>query len=128
MPRTPKFDPSADYKATAYFRFAGVAITPGTQLDKTRLSDEERDRVLERLYQQRKIDPMSDEEVEQAGGPSDQLTDAQAARVKELVDGNNRDELDLLAAGEPYKIVDPDKLPNKEAVATAIVRAEAAAA
>lgn len=128
MPRTPKFDPSADYKAASYFRFAGVAITPGTQLDKTKLPDQDRDRVLERLYDQRKIDPMTDEEVEQAGGPSDQLTDAQAARVKELVDGNNRDELDLLAAGEPFNIVDPDKLPNKEAVATAIVRAEAAAA
>jgi hypothetical protein len=125
----PKFDPAASFKAATNMRFAGRAILKGAPIDKSQLPEATRDRTLQTLYENHRITVASPEQAakfspEQRG----ELTDDQQARVAELVNSNSREELDSLAAGEPYNIAEPEKLANKEAVATAIVRAEAGAA
>ena len=122
----PPFDPNMDFKASANMRFAGYAIVKGTPIDKSLLSDEERDRKLKLLYENHRIEPATEEEAaaltpEQRG----ELSEEQKARVAELVAQNDRSDLDTLA--EAVNVAEPGKLPNKEAVATAIVRAEASA-
>lgn len=129
MPHLPPFDPAKDYKAALPMRFAGRAILKDAPIDKSQLPEDQRDRTLQRLYEGHQIVPMAEEEAaklspEQRGD----LNDEQQARANELIASNSREELNDLAAAPPYNIAEPHKLPNKEAVAEAIVRAEAGAA
>ena len=125
---TAKFDPNANYKALKNFRFAGRAVVAGGHIDPSQLGDAERDRKMGLLIDHQHIGVMTDDEAKEAGlkTGTEPLNETQAARVKELVEGNSRDDLNDLA--DAAGIDDADKLPNKEAVAEAIVRAEAAEA
>jgi len=115
------------FKAAKAIRFGGHAIPAGTPIKPELLAEDKRERTLKLLYEGHSIVPMTDEEV--ASDPViGELSEAQKARVAELEKDHSRAELDELAAGEPFKIADPAKLASKGAVATAIVRAEAAAA
>jgi len=116
------------FKTAKPLRFAGRALLKGAPIDPSLLAEDQRERKLKLLYEAHAIVPMTDEEAAVAPPRADELSDAQKARVADLVAGSTRDELNKLAAAEPLSIADPDKLPSKEAVATAIVRAEAAAA
>ena len=116
------------FKAAKPMRFAGHALAKGSPIDAGLLAEGERETKLKLLYENHRIVPMSDEEAAAAPPSSTELSDDQKARVAELEKDHSREELDELAAGEPFKIESPEKLPNKTAVATAIVRAEAAAA
>lgn len=127
MPHLIDFDalpPETQFKAARSFRFAGRPKVKGMQINRHEVDD----RKLKQLYEAHYIVVASADDVEDAGGPLGELTDEQKTKVQELVDGNDREALNKLAAGEPYNIADPDKLPNKPAVAEAIVRAEPAAA
>lgn len=130
----PAFDPKAEFVAALPIRYRGKALSRGAPIDKTLAGDDDdkRDRVLRVLYENRRISvaPSASagqtEDEKAAGVPA--LNEAQQARVTQLVADHSRAELDELATGEPFNIAEPSKLPTKEAVATAIVRAETAAA
>jgi hypothetical protein len=134
MTDLPAFDPNAEFVAALPIRYRGKALTTGAPIDKTLAgdTDQARERVLKILYENRRISVAPAEAAGQtedekaAGIPA--LTDAQQARVAELEKDHSRDELNELAAGAPFNIAEPGKFPTKGAVATAIVRAEAAAA
>lgn len=116
-PNAAPFDPKANYVAAKNFRFAGYPVLKGAPIDATKLPEDQRERKLRLLYENRHIVVDDNPPAPRA------LTDAEQAKVKELVDGNSRDDLNDLA--DAAGIDDADKLPNKEAVAEAIVRADA---
>jgi len=116
------FDPAANFKAAKNFRYGGHAIVMGTLIDKTLVEPAK----LRLLYESHYITVAADDEVEAAGGAPDALTADQQSRVDQLVADNNREQLNAMAAGEPYKIAGAEALGTKADVATAIVRAEAA--
>lgn len=133
MADLPAFDPNAEFVAAQPIRYRGKALMTGAPIDKALAGDDDaaRERVLRIMYENRRISvaPAKDagqtEDEKKAGVPA--LTEVQTARVAELVKDHSRDELNELASSEPFNIADPDKMATKEAVATAIVRAEATA-
>lgn len=134
MADLPVFDPNAEFVAALPIRYRGKPLMTGARIDKELAGDteEKRERVLRVMYENRRIkvapptaSGQTEDEKDAGVAP---LTEAQQTRVAELLKDHNRAELNALAAGEPFKIAEPDKFPNMPALATAIVRAEAAAA